>query len=246
MADGMIGEFVSSTMKDASGGARGANTRRRRGRAARHIALVAAVAVAACAGLEPRGGGEVRTGGEQAGHDPTAPDAAGARLQPAATPSGDLRLEVDISAREIREYRGGVVANTFPIAVGQPDHPTPTGEWGIHQVDWNPDWTPPDSEWTGDAEYTPPGHPDNPMGRVRMIYMAPYSIHGTDDLESLGRAASHGSIRMANEDITELARRIMEAGGAPRSEAWYEEVLDTPTEMRRVSLRDPVPLVNKR
>jgi hypothetical protein len=82
------------------------------------------------------------------------------------------------------------------------------------------------------------------MGRVRMVYRAPYSIHGTEVLESLGQAASHGSIRMANDDIMELARRVMDAGGAPRSEEWFQEVIADPTEMRQVSLADPVPIIN--
>jgi lipoprotein-anchoring transpeptidase ErfK/SrfK len=162
--------------------------------------------------------------------------------QPPAAPS--MRIEVNIGARELYEYRDGERVNTFPIAVGQPQYPTPTGEWGIHRVDWNPDWTPPDSDWAEGAEYTPPGHPDNPMGRVRMVYRAPYSIHGTADLESLGRAASHGSIRMANDDIMDLARRVMEAGGASRPDAWFEEVIAEPTQMRQVSLPDPVPIIN--
>ncbi len=167
---------------------------------------------------------------------------AGAASSQTASPS--MRIEVSISARELYEYWNGERVNTFPIAVGQPEYPTPTGEWGIHQVDWNPDWTPPDSDWAEDADFTPPGHADNPMGRVRMIYRAPYSIHGTEVLESLGRAASHGSIRMADDDIMDLARRVMEAGGAPRSEAWFEEVIANPTEMREVSLPNPVPIIN--
>jgi len=187
------------------------------------ISLVGALGVAALAWATTRG---------------SVPPEAHERVQ-------QLRLEISISERVLREYRGGELVNTFDVAVGQPDHPTPTGEFQVHQIDWNPDWTPPDSPWAADAEYTPPGHPDNPMGRVRMIYRAPYSIHGTDALESLGRDASHGSVRMANDDILELARRVQEHGGASRSDAWYEEVIGNPTEMYEVSLPNPVELVNR-
>lgn len=180
-------------------------------------------------------------------------------LAPAATPADtpadpstaaaaahqEMRLEISLSERELYVYLGDELVDTYPVAVGQPGHETPTGSWGVHQVDWNPDWTPPDSEWSADADYTPPGHPNNPMGRVRMIYQAPYSIHGTDDLESLGRAASHGSVRMANDDIIELARRVMEHGGASRPDEWFDAILASPTEMREVPLPDPVPLTNR-
>ncbi|HEX2240693.1 MAG TPA: L,D-transpeptidase, partial [Actinomycetota bacterium] len=33
-------------------------------------------------------------------------------------------------------------------------------------------------------------------------------LHGTNDPTSVGRPASHGCIRMRNEDITELARLL--------------------------------------
>jgi hypothetical protein len=160
--------------------------------------------------------------------------------------SGDeLRLVVDLDARELYVYEGGARTDTYPIAVGQEDHETPTGEFTIHKIDWNPDWTPPDSEWAEGREKKEPGEDGNPMGRVRMIYRAPYSIHGTEDLESLGRAASHGSLRLSNADIIALAKRVMAAGGEERSESWYREVLDNPTRMYEVELSNPVPLENR-
>jgi lipoprotein-anchoring transpeptidase ErfK/SrfK len=159
--------------------------------------------------------------------------------------SNDLRLEVRIGERVLDVHRHGEQIRRYDIAVGQPEHPTPTGEFEIHQIDWNPDWTPPDSDWADDRDYKSPGEDGNPMGRVRLIYQAPYSIHGTTDLASLGGAESHGSIRMANEDIIELATLVMEAGGEVRSEAWYEEVLANPTVMVTIHLSNPVPLVNR-
>jgi len=33
-------------------------------------------------------------------------------------------------------------------------------------------------------------------------------LHGTDDAASIGKAASHGCIRLANPDITELAQLL--------------------------------------
>jgi hypothetical protein len=176
--------------------------------------------------------------------------ACGAALQDAAEweaagPAAEavtLRLEISLSERELYEFREGELVNTFPVAVGQPGHETPPGDYTIHRIDWNPDWTPPDSPWAAGREYKPPGHPGNPMGRVRMAFAEPYTIHGTEVYESLGRAASHGSVRMGNDAIIELAPRVQAAGGEDRAAGWYDEVLATPTEMVEVPLPDAVPL----
>jgi lipoprotein-anchoring transpeptidase ErfK/SrfK len=157
--------------------------------------------------------------------------------------SGQLRLEIYRSARELHIYVGGERVRSVDIAVGQPGHETPTGEFTIHQVDWNPDWTPPDSEWAEDNEPKAPGEDGNPMGRARLIFRAPYSLHGTDALDSLGRRASHGSVRVANEDIIGIARLVQEHGGEPRNDSWFQNAVDSPTEMFEVALSDPIPLV---
>jgi lipoprotein-anchoring transpeptidase ErfK/SrfK len=191
----------------------------------RTIRLLVLLPIVACAGMQQ------------------APQSVSANPDPDPPPaSGSLRLEIDQNARELYLYEAGERTRTYPVAIGQPTHPTPVGEFTIHQIDWNPDWTPPDSEWAEGESYTPPGHPDNPMGRVRMIYRRPYSIHGTEALQSLGRAASHGSVRMANDDIIVLARLVMEAGGVQRSDAWYDEVVGNPRRMYEVELPNPVPL----
>jgi murein L,D-transpeptidase YcbB/YkuD len=152
------------------------------------------------------------------------------------------RVEVSLSARQVSLYRGGEREVTYRIAVGKAGHETPTGQWHIHRIDFNPDWRPPDSEWAADAEYKEPGHPDNPMGRMRILFEPPYSIHGTDVLESIGEAASHGSIRIANEDGWDLARRLMDASGERRSESWWWDVRENETEMVQVELSNPVPI----
>jgi lipoprotein-anchoring transpeptidase ErfK/SrfK len=154
----------------------------------------------------------------------------------------DARVEVSLSARQVSLYRGSERVATFRIGVGEPDWPTQTGEWSIYQIDFNPDWTPPDEGWASDSEYKEPGHPDNPMGRVRIIYDPPRSIHGTDDEESIGRAESHGSIRIRNEDGIELARLLMEAAGEERSSEWVDRVLENESEMTTVELSNPIPI----
>ena len=157
----------------------------------------------------------------------------------------DIGVVINISERILFVYQDGEKVREYPVAVGQQEYPTPVGNYKIHRIDWNPDWNPPDSDWSEDENYTPPGNPNNPMGRVRMVYQAPYSIHGTEELSSLGKAASHGSVRMANEDIIQLAQFIMEAAGERKSKRWVEKVTSNPEEMVQVNLSKPIPLTNQ-
>ena len=161
---------------------------------------------------------------------------------PAAAAENGLNLIVDRSERKVYVRRGSEVIRVDDVAVGKAGHATPLGSWEFHQVDINPDWTPPDSDWARDASYTPPGHPENPMGRVRMIFNRPYTIHGTDALESLGKAASHGSIRIANADAIELAELLLKEGGAWHGRDWFDRMLDQPTEMFEIPLERKIPV----
>lgn len=155
----------------------------------------------------------------------------------------DARVEVSLDARQVSLYRGGERAQTWRVGVGQPEWPVKQGEWKIYQIDFNPDWNPPrDESWTEGHDATSPGHPDNPMGRVRMRYDPPRSIHGTDDTESIGKAESHGSIRIRNSDGLELARLLMEASGDTRSESWWNRVRENEKTMYTVKLSNPVPI----
>jgi lipoprotein-anchoring transpeptidase ErfK/SrfK len=168
--------------------------------------------------------------------------AAGLALSPPAVAQTDLNLVLDRSERTVQVQRGSTVVGTYEVAVGKPGHATPTGSWEFHQIDINPDWTPPDSEWSAGESYTPPGHPDNPMGRVRMIFNRPYSIHGTDALHSIGRAASHGSVRMANNEAIELAELLLKEGGSWQGDAWFQNMLDNPTTMYEIPLEHGIPI----
>lgn len=59
----------------------------------------------------------------------------------------------------------------------------------------------------------PPG-PANPMGRAKVKVLPLYYLHGTPDSASIGKAVSHGCIRLRNSDVLTLAD-LMLAGGAP-------------------------------
>ena len=162
---------------------------------------------------------------------------------PAPPPPPELRLEVSVADREVRVYRNDRLVETHPVAVGTKQWPTRTGEWTIGQVVWNPRWIPPKEEgWAEDEKTKEPGAADNPLGRAQLVYDAPRSIHGTNEPESLGKAASHGSIRVANEVAVKLSRMVMEAGGAGKDDAWYTRVRSNRRERVDVPIPNPIPI----
>lgn len=155
----------------------------------------------------------------------------------------NLSITVDLSDRKLYVMSGSEVVKHYPVAVGAPSWPTPTGQFRTTRMIWNPSWTPPPSAWARDDKPKGPGEPGNPMGRVKIFFRAPdYYIHGTGIASSLGRSASHGCIRMRNADVVELAKMLMENGGATREQGWYEETVETATRSREVTLRSGVPV----
>jgi len=75
-----------------------------------------------------------------------------------------------------------------------------------------------------------------------LIYDAPRSIHGTIDPSSIGRAASHGSIRVTNEVAMKLARQIMESTGLQHDEDWYRDVQQNRSKNVRIRLSERIPI----
>jgi murein L,D-transpeptidase YcbB/YkuD len=155
---------------------------------------------------------------------------------------GTLTLEASLSAKQLTVLRDGEVVKVYDIAVGKDAHPTPTGQFMIQKIVWNPAWVPPDSRWARGKTYKAPGHPANPMRLVKIFWREPdYYIHGTSEVESLGSAASHGCLRMDPDDAGELALMVMENAGQFRDWDWVKGILHM-GDQRVVRLATPTPL----
>ena len=137
-----------------------------------------------------------------------------------------LRLQASLAERALYVWAGDSLLRMYPVAVGKSDYPTPRGSFTIERVIWNPSWVPPESKWARGKQKKGPTDADNPMQAVKLFFREPdYYIHGTNKVETLGTAASHGCLRMSPEDAAELALLIMEHGGEPRDTEWLHEVL---------------------
>lgn len=214
---------------------------------ARTLALLLLPMGAAACTVDNDGGAD--TAGQVAAAQPAqqpAPQPASQPAPPPADTAKDLAIEVDLSDRRLHVMKDGQHAADYPVAVGSSEWPTETGQWTIKQVVWNPEWIPPKSEsWAEDEEAKDPGDPDNPLGRVQLVYDLPRTIHGTNNPSSIGKAVSHGSIRMRNEDAITLAKRIMEAAGVGKDQSWYSRVQSNRSTKEVVDLPRQVPITVK-
>jgi lipoprotein-anchoring transpeptidase ErfK/SrfK len=163
-------------------------------------------------------------------------------VNPAAS-GAPISLYADLGARLLTVQAGDEKVKTYAVAVGSERYPTPPGTYKIRKIIWNPSWRPPDSKWAEGKKAKGPGDPGNPMRVVKIFFREPdYYIHGTDDVESLGDAASHGCLRMAPDEVADLARFIMEHGGQPKDENWFWRIIHSRREEKVVYLDNPISL----
>jgi hypothetical protein len=132
----------------------------------------------------------------------TATQTAPAAVQNAEVHSTITRLiVVSLEDRKLALVENGQVTKIYAVAVGKPSTPSPDGEFTIARRVMNP-------TYHHDGRTVPPG-PHNPVGdRWMGLSKSGYGIHGTNEPNSIGKAASHGCIRMGKADIEDLYSRV--------------------------------------
>jgi lipoprotein-anchoring transpeptidase ErfK/SrfK len=124
------------------------------------------------------------------------------------------KIVVDKSGGWLRAYGADekLIAQ-FPVTTGSSRDPLPLGNWKVNGVARNPDfhynpklfWDVSDSK---DKQLLKPG-PNNPVGVVWIDLSKPhYGIHGTPEPSTIGRAESHGCVRLTNWDAAKLAGMV--------------------------------------
>jgi len=119
---------------------------------------------------------------------------AGQRLKIVRGPFGAV---VDLDDFRLTVHAHGWYVHHYPIGIGR-DEKTPTGEFTVKEKLENPTWYNPDGGVV-DAD-----DPDNPLGDYWIGLGNHIGIHGTNDPESIGRAASRGCLHLNDEDIAEV------------------------------------------
>src|SRR5918994_204821 len=109
---------------------------------------------------------------------------------------------------KLRLYRNLQLAKEYTVAAVGFD--TPAGLYHIQNKAVDPAWSVPNSDWAGDLAGTvvPGGVPENPLKARWLGIYDGAGIHGTDQIYSLGTAASHGCIRMAIPDVIEVYDQV--------------------------------------
>lgn len=119
----------------------------------------------------------------------------------------DREIVVNIPGLTLYLYERGVVIKEYPISIGTELKPSQLGETTIINKVSDPTYYPP-RWWERGLSPIPPG-PNNPVGtRWLGLGFPSYGIHGTNNPDSIGTAASSGCIRMRNSDVEELAALV--------------------------------------
>jgi lipoprotein-anchoring transpeptidase ErfK/SrfK len=96
------------------------------------------------------------------------------------------------------------------VGVGRPGFEWAGTKTVTAKQEW-PNWTPPAEmlKRRPDLPRHMAGGLENPLG-ARALYLGNslYRIHGSNEPDSIGQAVSSGCIRMLNEDVVDLYKRV--------------------------------------
>jgi lipoprotein-anchoring transpeptidase ErfK/SrfK len=111
------------------------------------------------------------------------------------------QIIVSLADRKLALVEDGEVKKVYSVAIGKATTPSPTGTFTIVNRVTNP-------TYYHKGQVVEPG-PENPVGtRWIGLNQKGYGIHGTNAPKSIGKAASHGCIRMAQKDLEELFEMV--------------------------------------
>jgi lipoprotein-anchoring transpeptidase ErfK/SrfK len=125
----------------------------------------------------------------------------------------NVSAKVDTKRNMVGVFEAGKLIAAYPITVGSARNVSPIGDWKVRGIAKLPRFRYDKEmlehgERSGNFYMLPPG-PRNPVGVMWIaLNKKGIGIHGTDDPASIGRAVSHGCIRLANWDVVRLATKI--------------------------------------
>ncbi len=121
-----------------------------------------------------------------------------------------LGLVINVPEMRLYDFTVKGLPEVFAIAIGDEVDNSLMGEFKVGNKRTNPIWYVPASIRQEKPELpaqVPPG-PDNPLGdRWMNIGVTSYGIHGTNTPYSIGRLATHGCVRLYNDEMRRLFDR---------------------------------------
>ncbi|WP_128892456.1 L,D-transpeptidase family protein [Erythrobacter sp. HKB08] len=123
------------------------------------------------------------------------------------------KIVVSKKGDTLKAYQGEKLVALFTVSSGSSEFPLPLGEWDILGIAHNPPYSYDPEVLSGGSrdgeEYTLPPGPNGPVGIVWIdLSKEHYGIHGTPEPETIGRAQSHGCVRLTNWDAARLAGMV--------------------------------------
>jgi lipoprotein-anchoring transpeptidase ErfK/SrfK len=141
------------------------------------------------------------------------PDAQAGTPEQNRGATANVAVNVDTKTNILQVHDGEKLIAAYPVTVGSARTASPIGEWKVRRITKMPTFRY-DKEMlqhgqrSGNFHLLPPG-PRNPVGVMWIaLNKKGIGIHGTNDPGSIGHAASHGCIRLANWDVVRLATKI--------------------------------------
>ncbi|MFW6006942.1 MAG: L,D-transpeptidase family protein [bacterium] len=99
-----------------------------------------------------------------------------------------IKINIELSSKRLILKNNEQIINTYPVAIGKPSNPTPTGDFNI---------------------ISKIKHPGGVLGTRWMKFTwREHGIHGTNQPASIGKAISLGCVRMYNKDVEAVYPRV--------------------------------------
>ncbi|OWV97260.1 L,D-transpeptidase [Rhizobium sp. R693] len=150
--------------------------------------------------------------------NPNAPIAVGETVSvamPGAARSGEAkRIEAHKKSGQVLAFaEDGTLLAAYPATIGSEESPSPTGTHKVKGVARMPTYTyNPKVNFQQGKNRTIlklSSGPNNPVGTAWIDLTQPtYGIHGTPNPELIGKAGSHGCVRLTNWDVEELVGMV--------------------------------------
>jgi lipoprotein-anchoring transpeptidase ErfK/SrfK len=123
------------------------------------------------------------------------------------------KIYIDTKERFLLIYDDKQLVAEFPITPGSSTLPAPMGLWKILGIATLPTFRHDEGVLNhgvkSDQFFNLPPGPNNPVGVLWMGLNKPHvGVHGTNNPETIGRAASHGCIRTANWDAARIKELV--------------------------------------
>lgn len=122
-------------------------------------------------------------------------------------------VKIDTKTNMLGVFEADKLVAAYPVTIGSAQTASPIGEWKVTRITKLPRF-----RWdeqmlkhgqrSGNFHMLPPG-PNSPVGVIWIsLNKKGIGLHGTSEPETIGRAASHGCVRLTNWDVVRLAQKV--------------------------------------